>query len=52
MNYGFCFTENKYESVEISMEMGKIGQTFNPSELVSFNFKREKNIQDVRLKTD
>lgn len=38
MNYGFCYPENKYESVEISLEMRKIAREFNAKELVSFDF--------------
>ena len=50
LNYGFCYRDNRYDQIDVSLEMRP--QSYNPEDIVCLDPEREEDIQAVKLKTD
>ena len=50
LNYGFCYKDNKYDQVDMSLEMRP--QSNSPEHIVCFDRERVEDIQEVHLKAD
>ena len=50
LNYGFCYKDNKYDQVDMSLEMRP--QSNSPEHIICFDRERVEDIQEVHLKAD
>ena len=50
LNYGFCYRDNRYDQIDVSLEMRP--QSYSPEDIVCFDPEKFEDIQVVKLKTD
>ena len=50
VNYGFCYRDNKYDQIDILLELKPL--SLFPKDFITFDFEREEGVQDVQLKSD
>ena len=50
INYGFAYPDNKYDSVEVNVEMKPNG--FRAKEFVSFDYSKVEGLQVFKVKKD